>query len=129
MKLLLDTHVFLWLDQAAPNFPIAVREWCESPDNEVFLSVASIWELQIKRMLGKLQTRLPIKEMVEAYLPEQTFSVLSIQMHHIWCLASLPGLHADPFDRLLIAQARCERMKFVSADAKLREYPVEVLWS
>lgn len=129
MKLLLDTHVFLWLDEGAPGFPATVRALCESADNEVYLSVASVWEMQIKIMLGKLKTRTPLQHMVAEYLPEKVFSILPIRLEHVWGLDALPRLHGDPFDRMLISQARCEGLTLVTADEIIRQYSVEVLWT
>jgi len=128
VKLLLDTHVFLWLDEATPGFPASVRESCESADNEVYLSIASVWEMQIKIMLGKLKTRTPLQRMVTEYLPDKTFSVLPIRLEHVWGLDALPRLHGDPFDRMLISQACCEGLTLVTADEIIRRYSVEVLW-
>jgi PIN domain nuclease of toxin-antitoxin system len=129
MKLLLDTHVFLWLDGDAAGFPATVRAACESADNAVYLSVASVWEMQIKLMLGKLKTRIPLQRMVEDYLSDKALAVLPIQLEHVWHLGELPRLHGDPFDRMLVAQARSEGMTLVTADAAIHQYPVDVLWA
>ena len=129
MKLLLDTHVFLWLDADDRRVADSVREICEDRANQVFLSIASVWEMQIKIALGKLKSPLPPAALAEAYTNNATLSILPISLSHVHALADLPRLHGDPFDRMLIAQARHEGLTLVSADGVMREYPVEVLWA
>lgn len=128
MRLLIDTHVFLWLDSAPAYIPARVREACENGENEVFLSLVSVWEMQIKTALGKMRPPVPLMEMVEAYLKTATLTVLPIELAHIRALANLPANHGDPFDRMLAAQARHEGLTLVTADQVLRAYPIEVLW-
>jgi PIN domain nuclease of toxin-antitoxin system len=129
MKLLLDTHVFLWLDGDAVGFPAAVRTACESVENIVYLSAASVWEMQIKIMLGKLKTGIPLERLVGDYLSDNALVILPVQLEHVWHLGALPRLHGDPFDRMLVAQARSEGMTLVTADAAIHQYPVDVLWA
>lgn len=128
MRLLLDTHVFLWLDSGNERIPAQVREVCEDGANEVFLSLVSVWEIQIKTALGKMRPPVSPVEMVEAYLKTATLTLLSIELAHVRTLANLPPNHGDPFDRMLAAQARHEGLTLVTADQALRTYPIEVLW-
>lgn len=128
MRLLLDTHVFLWLDSADARMPVAVREACEDGANEVFLSLVSVWEMQIKTALGKMRPPVDPVSLAEAYLKNATLRALPIELAHIRELGGLSAKHGDPFDRLLVAQARQERLTLVTADRVMREYPVEVLW-
>lgn len=128
MRLLLDTHVFLWLDAGDARIPAAVRAACEEGANEVFLSLVSVWEMQIKTALGKMQPPVAPVKLVESYLGDATLSTLPVELAHIRELGNLPASHGDPFDRMLVAQARCEGLTLVTADKILGEYPVEVLW-
>lgn len=128
MRLLLDTHVFLWLDADETRVPESVRALCEDGVNEVYLSFASVWEVQIKVALGKLKPPAPPVDLAESYVRNGTIAMLPIELGHIRTLGQLPRLHGDPFDRMLIAQARHEGLTIVSANKILCEYPVEVLW-
>ena len=128
MRLLLDTRVFLWLDSALERVPQRVRAACEDGANEVFLSLASVWEMQIKTSLGKL--RLP-----DAAVNLVTPSLIARRSEHFlssWRIfahwVGLPANHGDPFDRMLAAQARHEGLILVTADQIMREYAVKVLW-
>jgi PIN domain nuclease of toxin-antitoxin system len=127
MRLLLDTHVFLSYISADPQLPVAFRDAIRDPANEVYLSVASVWEAVIKYALGKL----PLPEAPAEYLPRQreahriaTLPVEEVALAH---LASLPPLHRDPFDRILIAQALQYGLKLVTVDDAVRGYPVPLL--
>ena len=128
MRLLIDSQVFVWLDIGSPKLPARVKRHLEHTENEIFLSLASIWELQIKESIGKLSMRRSITDLVEAHCAQNGLSVLPIQLSHIAATARLPDLHRDPFDRLLIAQAMTEDLQFVTADAVIEDYPVQVLW-
>lgn len=128
MRLLLDTHVFLWLDAADERIPASVGEACEDGANEVFLSLVSVWEMQIKTALGKMRPPIDPVSLAEAYLKNATLRTLPIELVHIRELGGLPVMHGDPFDRMLVAQARHEGLTLVTADRAIREYPVEVLW-
>ena len=127
MNLLLDSHVFIgWIEDTLPR---AIREACMDANNRVLVSAVSAWELQIKQDLGKLKLSVPAQTLLERELSNNGLALLPIQLPHIWALADLPRLHGDPFDRLLIAQARHEGCTLVSADTVMRGYPVEVLWT
>ncbi len=128
MRLLLDTHVFLWLDSAADRIPGQVRDACEDGGNEVFLSLVSVWEMQIKAALGKMHPPVAPADLVVPYFNSATLRALPIELAHIRELGELPASHGDPFDRMLVAQARREGLMLVTADRVMREYPVEVLW-
>lgn len=128
MKLLLDTHIFLWLNNAPEKCSANILELCQDSRNRLFLSHASLWEMQIKQQLGKLELLTPLPEIVEASQRNHALTLLSIHAGHIYALGDLPRLHQDPFDRLLIAQAKQESMTLVSVDRNIREYPVQVVW-
>lgn len=128
MRLLLDTHVFLWWVDDAPRLSDQARQAIFDQKSECFLSVASCWELAVKVSLGKLRLR----ESVERFIPEQLalngFRLLPIDFRHVARVEGLPFCHRDPFDRLLVAQAMTEKMVMVTADQKLAEYGVKCLW-
>lgn len=127
MKLLLDTHCWLWMQTAPERFSDAVREHLENPETQLFLSAAGSWEIAIKYALGKLPLPTPPAEYVPSRLAAG--SVLPIEISHSHALeaAQLPEHHRDPFDRLLIAQARLERLTLLTADQQLGAYDVEIL--
>jgi PIN domain nuclease of toxin-antitoxin system len=128
MRLLLDTHAFLWWVDDAPELSPLARQAIISQDNECSFSIASCWELAIKSSLGKIGLR----ESVERFVPEQLalngFRLLPIDFRHVSRVESLPLHHRDPFDRLLIVQALTEKLVIVTADPKFAEYGVTCLW-
>jgi len=128
MRLLLDTHALIWWDKSPQLLPPGVLAAMRQPSCEIFFSAASVWEAQIKIALGKLDLRIPLPLLVEGQL-KNGLNFLPIQLPHIWALADLPRLHGDPFDRMLVAQARHGGLTLVSADAVMQGYPVEVLWT
>ena len=123
MKLLLDTHVLLWSVLADPALPTRFRVALEAPDAEIFVSAVTVWEVVIKRALGKLA--------VPDTLFDQALAAGCIELPVTWAHAraveTLPPHHADPFDRLLIAQARVEDLVLVSADSTFSHYDVSRL--
>jgi PIN domain nuclease of toxin-antitoxin system len=127
MKLLLDTHVFLWYISADPQLPTVYRDAIRDPANEVYLSVASVWEAVIKHALGKL----PLPAPPALYLPQQRaahrIAALPIEEAVLADLATLPPLHRDPFDRILISQALHHGLTLVTVDDAMRAYPVPQL--
>lgn len=127
MRLLLDTHAFLWWSDTAEKLSPRALAACESVENTLYLSLASIWELQLKINLGKLQLNGTLANIVTQQ-HGQGLQLLEIAPNHIYATAGLPMIHADPFDRLLVAQAVAEGMALVTADRKLGQYDVEVLW-
>jgi PIN domain nuclease of toxin-antitoxin system len=127
MRLLLDTHVFLWYITADPKLPAAFRAAIQDPGNTVYLSVGSVWEAVIKHGLGKL----PLPGAPADYLPRQRDShgIASLPVNDgaMPPLAGLPPLHRDPFDRLLIAQALQHGLTLVTVDPNVAAYPVPLL--
>jgi len=97
-------------------------------ENILYLSQVSIWEMQIKQNLGKLSLPSDIKSMVEEQLAVNSFELLKIKNEHFWQLESLPKLHKDPFDRLLVCQAKEESLTVVTCDSKISGYGIDVLW-
>ncbi len=128
MKLLLDTHAFIWWDNEPAKLSPRVLALCQDRANTVLLSVASVWEMQIKFQLGKLKLSLPLAEMIASQKRINNIRMLPIILAHVLALQDLPTHHKDPFDRLLIAQANVEGAIFVSGDSILAKYPVKLLW-
>lgn len=127
-RLLLDTHVFLWWVDDAPELTGAARRAIGDPGNECFLSLASCWEMAIKSSLGKLRLARPVERFVSEQLAANGFSLLNIELRHAARIEKLPFLHRDPFDRLLIAQAMTEKLTMVTADSVFSEYGIKLLW-
>lgn len=123
MKFLFDTHVALWLLNRDPRLNDIVRTMVAEPGNVLFVSHASVWEATIKASLGKLDVPAGIAQALE----ESGVILLPIDIPHIEALALLPWHHKDPFDRLLVAQARVEGMTFVTHDAAIPDYDVQIL--
>lgn len=127
MKLLLDTHTFLWWDSEPEKLSQRALELCQNPENMLILSVASIWEMQIKIQLGKLKIKMPLSELIRQQ-QENGIGILPVEASHIFAVENLPNHHKDPFDRLLVAQAIVEDAVLVSADPLITQYPVRVDW-
>lgn len=128
MKLLLDTHTFIWFIMGSPNLSAGARALIEDVANEKLLSVASLWEIAIKSSIGKLTLSAPFAEVIPQQLSLNGFELLNIEIDHAAVVATLPFHHRDPFDRLLIAQAIVEKMPVVSIDAVFDAYPVTRRW-
>ena len=123
MNLLLDTQIALWWLGDTPELTDAVREVVQDSDNVVYVSAASVWEIAIKRALGKLE----VGDEYVSEISEQGFLELPIRWEHAKRVEALPMLHRDPFDRLLIAQAQALGLTLVTTDGMIREYSVDVL--
>jgi PIN domain nuclease of toxin-antitoxin system len=127
MRILLDTHIFLWFISGDPRLSISTRELIQDSDNEVYLSVVSVWESIIKYQLGKL----PLPESPEIYLPKQRNShqitSLRIDEDSVAQLIHLPLLHRDPFDRMLICQALQQELTIATVDSAIRAYGVSII--
>lgn len=127
MKLLLDTHIFLWLNAEPEKVPPAAYDACRDPCNQLHLSHVSAWEIQIKQQLGKLHLRKALQELIATQARENGLTLLPIELAHIYALSQLPCHHNDPFDRLLIAQARIESMVLVTVNRKINLYDLDTL--
>ena len=128
MRLLLDTHAMIWSVLEPENLSATVRRQLTDPDNEVFISVVGIWELAIKASMPKPGFPASMPERVRTACHEAEFNVLPVTIEHALAVRELPWHHKDPFDRLLVAQARCENCVLVSNDRWLPRYPVDLLW-
>jgi PIN domain nuclease of toxin-antitoxin system len=128
VKLLLDTHTFLWLVIGSPNLSAVARTALSNPLNDLFLSVASVWELAIKIGSRKLTLSDPLDLYVARWTPVYQLDLLPIHSSHALAVVALPDHHRDPFDRMLISQSQIEGMILVTADTKLTLYGVPILW-
>ncbi len=128
MRLLLDTHAFLWFFAGHRSLSRKARSAIESERNQKYLSVASVWEMAIKHSLGKLRLGLPLREAITSGADECGLILLSVNADHALAVTDLPFFHDDPFDRLLIAQARVDDLRLVSRDAAFDGYGVSRVW-
>ena len=128
MRLLLDTHIFLWLVSESRRLPESVLTAIRSQDNEVYLSVVSLWEIIVKHQLG----RMPLPESPEIYIPAQRerhmIANLPLDESSVSQLSKLPSLHRDPFDRMLVCQAIEHGLTVVTADRIIPNYPAPVFY-
>ncbi|MCC7441886.1 MAG: type II toxin-antitoxin system VapC family toxin [Bdellovibrionales bacterium] len=129
MKILLDTHCWLWWLEGNSRLRRDVAERISDRNHEVYLSAASAWEISIKFGLGKLKLPAPPRLFVPDRLAKHGFSSLEIHTMHVLEVADLPPVHRDPFDRLLVAQARLERMRLVTSDPVFKKYDLDLIWA
>jgi PIN domain nuclease of toxin-antitoxin system len=128
MKLLLDTHIFLWMNDDPQQLTQTVKTLCSSGEHEFFLSMASPWEMQIKSQMGTLSLAMPIDELVSKNRLENNIKLLPIELSHISYLEQLPQHHKDPFDHIIIAQAIIEGMTVITVDHAFDNYFARVMW-
>lgn len=128
MRLLIDTHAFLWFVAGDTALSAVAREHIENPESERYLSLASVWEIAIKHSLGRLTLALPLDELFERGTIENGIGLLGIERAHVLGVAELPFHHRDPFDRLLVAQAMREDLTIVGKDQAFDAYPVTRIW-
>jgi PIN domain nuclease of toxin-antitoxin system len=128
MRALLDTHTFLWWNMEDPQLSPRAKEIIADGRNEIFLSVASVWEISIKAAKGKLILPEPPAQYIANRMGLYRFQPLLVQVSHATRVYDLPRYHDDPFDRLLIAQSQVESMPLLSVDADICKYDVEVIW-
>ena len=128
MKILLDTHCWLWMQVSPAKLSDEARALVEDPDNELFLSAASSWEISIKHALGRLPLPQPPAEYVPRALQRQGVAGLPIEHRHALQVSNLPRHHGDPFDRLLIAQAQLENLTLMTADRQMEAYEFDRIW-
>jgi PIN domain nuclease of toxin-antitoxin system len=127
VKALLDTHSFLWWDSKSVRLSSRAIAVLQDPATLILLSVVSIWEMAIKSDLGKLTLRLPLDQLVAEQV-RHGIAILPVDLGHVLAVEGMPAVHRDPFDRLLIAQAKSEGAVLVTADPVFARYPVPVIW-
>jgi PIN domain nuclease of toxin-antitoxin system len=128
MRALLDTHVFLWWILDQPRLSPRARDLICDGTSELFFSAASGWEIAIKAQLGKIKLPDDPLKFTLGQLEINAFTELPVRLAHALQVATLPALHRDPFDRLLVAQSQVEHLPLVSADPLVARYDVQVIW-
>ena len=128
MNLLSDTHAFIWSFSNIKRLSPTVAKEFKNPANQIFLSVASIWEMQIKIKLGKMVFNDTLENIIAEQQTVNNIQILPVYLSHALYLENLPLHHKDPFDRLLISQAIVENMTLVTADPEFAKYQVKLLW-
>ncbi len=128
MKLLLDTHTFLWFVWDDPQLSLTAKGAIESDKNEIYLSAATPWETSIKVSTGKLSIGQDVVPFFAEHMDINNIVLLPILLAHIGIVSTMPFHHKDPFDRLLIAQSLIEQMPLISADSVFDRYGVERIW-
>ena len=128
MNVLIDAHTFLWWNTDDPLLSRRAKEIIANGQNEVFLSAASIWEIVIKTVKGRLVLPEPPAQYISRRMSLYRFRPLPIQISHAVHVYELPPYHNDPFDRMLIAQSRLEALPLVTNDEDIRRYELETIW-
>ena len=128
MKVLLDTHTFLWWITDDNRLSSSAREIITSGDNELFLSAATGWEIAIKAQLGRIKLPKEPNSFIAEQLRLNSIQSLPIHMSHALHVYSLPNHHRDPFDRMIIAQAQLEDLPILTMDSQIAKYKVKVFW-
>jgi PIN domain nuclease of toxin-antitoxin system len=128
VRLLLDTHAFLWFITDDPKLSMTAQGLITDPDNEILVSPASYWETAIKVSIGKYPLSVPYETFITQGIEADGFKILPIEPGHTAVLTTMPFHHRDPFDRMLVAQAQFEEMSVVSNDGILDLYGVTRLW-
>lgn len=126
MKYILDTHILIWAFSDTENLSKKVQKILDTEEG-ICTSIASLWEIGIKKSIGKLNVPFSVKELEEQCLA-QNIKILPIKSDCIDKLAELPNIHSDPFDRMIIAQAQSENLTIITKDSKIKMYDVNVLW-
>ncbi len=128
MKFLLDTHAFLWLVEGNPKLGVRAKEVIGNADHELYLSVASVWEMAIKIGSKKLTLNEPLDVYVAQWSRVYQLDLLPIHSPHALAVTGLPDHHRDPFDRMLICQSQLEGMTMITGDTKFACYDIPILW-
>ena len=123
MKYLLDTHVFIWWLEADKKLTSKIKSVIDNPDNIKFVSVVTFWEIVIKVHAKKLILKIPVRDILKNF----EFEVLNIFLTHVLKLEKLPNYHKDPFDRMLVAQAKVEDCTLITKDPKIKRYKVKII--
>jgi PIN domain nuclease of toxin-antitoxin system len=128
MKILVDTHTFLWWNEASSKLSRRASTLLADSRNTLFLSVASVWELVMKVQSGKLKIPEPPSIYVPTRAAHYGIEILPITLAHALAVESLPAHHRDPFDRILVAQAQVEKLPILTVDQEVRRYSIKTLW-
>ncbi len=121
MKLLLDTHLLLWTAGGKPELPLPAKKMIEDPTNELFFSAASLWEISIKQTLGRADFQVD-PQVLRRALFDNGYQEIVVSSLHAAATATLPPIHKDPFDRMLVAQAIAEGITLLTCDSEVAQY-------
>jgi PIN domain nuclease of toxin-antitoxin system len=128
MAFLLDTHTFLWFISDDKQLPLSIKNKIKDIHQPCFISVASFWEITIKKQIGKLTLTISLEELY-SYADRNQIEIVPINQHHLLTLSKLPSHHNDPFDRLIISQAISEDLILITRDKGLKKYKVRQQWT
>jgi PIN domain nuclease of toxin-antitoxin system len=128
MRGLIDTNTFLWFISGDSRLSHTAKTLISEIDNEILLSIASLWEIAIKMSIGKLELSLSYEDLLSAQIEDNEIKLLPIEKNHLKELARLPFYHRDPFDRLIISQGIAENLPILTCDRLFNDYPIDKLW-
>jgi PIN domain nuclease of toxin-antitoxin system len=128
VRVLIDTHVFIWYVQDSERLPRLIAALISDGRNDILFSIASVWEMAIKQSTGKLNLGVPYASFIEEQMRLNNIELLPVRLNHLEVVTSLPFHHRDPFDRLLITQAMVEDIVLITADSVFSLYPVQRMW-
>ncbi|MEX1046211.1 MAG: type II toxin-antitoxin system VapC family toxin [Actinomycetota bacterium] len=128
MRVLLDTHAFIWWIGDDAKLSPDARQLVSDGSNEVFFSAVSAWEILLKKGLERVEIPEPLEPFITSQVLANAFQVLPINLRHVFALSALPDVHQDPFDRMLVSQAVADDLTILSADRHFQAYPVDVVW-
>ncbi len=127
-QLLLDTNVLIWTLSESDRISAQAKRAMSRSASHLFVSVISVWEMILKHQAGKLDLQAPMEDVINQILYQSQWQILPVRTGHMVPLLSLPMIHKDPFDRMLIAQARLEGMALVTSDKTIAEYNLKIIW-
>jgi PIN domain nuclease of toxin-antitoxin system len=127
MRYLIDTHVIIWLAINSSELPEGIKELIGNPENDIYICSVSLWEIAIKMNLGKLDLKLPLDKLLND-IKTCGFNVLHVKDEYLCNLLTLPYIHKDPFDRLIIATALREGLTIITIDENIQKYDVPWIW-
>jgi PIN domain nuclease of toxin-antitoxin system len=128
VTILLDTCTFIWLATETKRLSVKARDIFADPDNDVFLSVISCWEISVKHAAGKLKLPQPPAKLIPTYRERYGVATLPLDEETALYVARLPGLHADPFDRMIVCQSIAHGMPILTPDESIAQYPIRTIW-
>ena len=128
MRILLDTSTFIWFIGGNKKLSEKAREVIENFENELCMSVASLWEMAIKTGIGKLELSAPFDKLIPKEIKINEISIIQIELPHLYKMMELPLHHRDPFDRLIIAQGIFEQLPIICCDKMFRHYDIDIIW-
>jgi PIN domain nuclease of toxin-antitoxin system len=127
MKYLLDTHALIWVLENSTKISERLKSICRLPENDIFISSVSLWEIAIKMNLGKLDLKISFDDLLNA-ITGSNFEVLQVEDKYLKLLFDLPNIHKDPFDRLIITTAIADSLTIITADENIQKYDVKYNW-